>query len=243
MPEGVLYKKYAKFYDKIYSKKDYEKEAEFIENIIKKHKINGKTILDVACGTGSHDFFLTKKSYSITGVDINESMLKIARKKVKNARFIKGNMHNFKSSKKFDILLCLFTVMNYNKNEKELLATLKNFNSLLKKPGIAIFDFGFVKGKIKEETFMDVFSEKNLEIARISRAFPEEGNILNIKFLMLIKDKGRVDFSLDEHKVRAFSIKEVKEAMRNAGFRKINAYENFTMQKYKSRRPVFVGVK
>ena len=49
--------------------------------------------MDVACGTGSHAVIL-KNNFNITGVDINENMLKIAREKVPEANFIHGDMKN-----------------------------------------------------------------------------------------------------------------------------------------------------
>ena len=45
MAKEQLYKKFAKYYDKIYSKKDYKKEVEFIEWAIKKHKKSKGRIL------------------------------------------------------------------------------------------------------------------------------------------------------------------------------------------------------
>lgn len=54
MPKEQLYKKYAKFYDKVYSKKKYDAEVEFINSIVKNFKVKGKNLLDMACGTGTH---------------------------------------------------------------------------------------------------------------------------------------------------------------------------------------------
>lgn len=47
---------------------------------------NGSTILDVATGTGKQAFAFAKRGYDVTGVDLTESMLEIARKTNKNGR-------------------------------------------------------------------------------------------------------------------------------------------------------------
>ena len=92
MSNGQLYEKYAAYYDKIYAYVDYEGESEFINWAVNKHKTSsGVELLDVACGTGSHALIL-KNNFNITGVDINENMLKIAREKVPEANFIHGDM-------------------------------------------------------------------------------------------------------------------------------------------------------
>ncbi|HIH44087.1 MAG TPA: methyltransferase domain-containing protein [Candidatus Methanoperedenaceae archaeon] len=49
----------------------------------------GSRILDVATGTGKQAFAFAKKGYDVTGVDLSEDMLRVAKKKNKygNARF------------------------------------------------------------------------------------------------------------------------------------------------------------
>lgn len=92
MSNEQLYEKYASYYDLIYAYVDYKGESEFINWAVNKHKTSvGNELLDVACGTGSHALIL-KNNFNITGVDINENMLKIAREKVSEVDFIYGDM-------------------------------------------------------------------------------------------------------------------------------------------------------
>jgi ubiquinone/menaquinone biosynthesis C-methylase UbiE len=138
-----LYKKFAKYYDLCYSGKDYVKETKFLEALIKKHKIKGKKILEVGSGTGNHAVCLEKKGFDIIGVDLNEEMLAVARKKSKKIKFVQGDMRSFNIKDEFDIILCLFSTMHYNTNVSDLKKTLKNFYKHLKKGGLLIFDMGF----------------------------------------------------------------------------------------------------
>ena len=46
------YSKLAKYYDKICSNKDYDKESGFVKQVLNKY--NCKGVLDVGCGTGNH---------------------------------------------------------------------------------------------------------------------------------------------------------------------------------------------
>lgn len=246
MPKEQLYKKYAGFYDKVYSKKNYDAEVEFINSIVRNFKVKEKNLLDMACGTGTHAKKLINEGFQVTGVDTNSEMLKLARKKTKKAIFIEDSMQSFRSKKKFDVITCLFTAINYNKDISELKSTIKKFSSLLKKGGVIIFDLGLVKRGEGENTrvSMDTYSENNLQIARISQWNPLGNNsdTYNANFLMLIKDKGRVDFEIDEHELGIFSVEEIKSIMRKNGFA-VKVYDNFSMKKYtkKSKRPVFVG--
>ena len=91
MPEKNIYNKLAKYYDKIYSWYDYRGEVKFIKSLMKKYKVYGKRVLDMACGTGTHAKILSEEGYSVIGVDKSQVMLNIARDKNKNGKFIEGS--------------------------------------------------------------------------------------------------------------------------------------------------------
>jgi ubiquinone/menaquinone biosynthesis C-methylase UbiE len=77
------YDKFLKYYDEIVrgNNSPIEDEVEFLEmDVIKEHKPETKTILETACGTGTVAQEFIKKGYKVTGLDINEKMLKIAKK-------------------------------------------------------------------------------------------------------------------------------------------------------------------
>ncbi|MFH1286373.1 MAG: class I SAM-dependent methyltransferase [Candidatus Magasanikbacteria bacterium] len=248
MPKEQLYKKYAKFYDKVYSNKSYDNEVEFICSVIKNFKIKGENLLDMACGTGIHTKKFAEKGYNATGADINPEMIKIAKQKTNEVQYFEGAMQSFKSSNKFDIITCLFTAINYNKNIEELKETISNFYHLLNEDGIVIFDQGIIKGKDKDKqgAFVDTYSEDNLQVARISQWSPSRKNpdIYNANFLMFVKENGKVDFEIDEHELGIFSVEETKELMISQGFT-VKIYDDFTMKKYTKtgKRPIFVGQK
>src|SRR3989344_4302934 len=131
------------FYDKIYTKKNYSKEVKFIDAVIKRNGVKGKDVLDVACGTGTHAKLLSRMGYVVTGIDKNKEMLKIARKKTGSSKFFVGDMRTFNLGRKFDVILCMFTAINYNLTAADLIKTLRNFKRHLKKGGVVIFDAPF----------------------------------------------------------------------------------------------------
>ena len=245
MTEEQLYKKFAGYYDKIYEKLDHEKESEFVKWAVNKHNgSDGNLLLDIACGTGRHGYFL-KDDFKILGVDINEEMLKIAREKVHDVEFITGDMKKLNLGRKFDAVICMYSAISYNITFEELKLTLKNFYDHLNDKGVLIFDMGINKENWAEgNVSVDTVVDGNLKIARISKAYLENG-ILNSNFVFLIKDNGKIDFDIDEHKLGVFGIKEVNELMENIGFETF-IYSNFNDELYEignGERPVFVGVK
>ena len=74
-----IFKRYAQYYDLLYSAKDYKGEVQYIDALIKKYTGTAKSILDLGCGTGKHDFILAERNYRVSGVDLSEAMISIAK--------------------------------------------------------------------------------------------------------------------------------------------------------------------
>lgn len=245
MTKKQLYKKFAKYYDKIYEKMDHQKEAEFIKWAVKTYKnSHGNELLDVACGTGRHAYFL-KNDFKIIGFDISEEMLKIAREKLPDIHFIKGDMKKLDLERKFDVLICMFSAINYNTTLEELNITLNNFYNHLKEGGVLIFDMGINKENwIEGVVSVDTVVDKNFKLARMCQSHLENG-IFNSSFVFLVKEDGVVDFDIDEHKLGVFGMEDVINLMKKTGF-EIFISSNFKDEEWQletGERPVFVGVK
>src|SRR5438552_17577657 len=127
MQKLEMYSTLAKYYDKIYHRKDYAKEVDFLEQVFRKYGRKVKDILDVACGTGTHDTLLADKGYFVNGIDLNREMLKIARKKVSDAKYTVGDMRTSDMGRQFDAVICLFSAINYNSNTAAMRRTPANF--------------------------------------------------------------------------------------------------------------------
>ena len=57
-------RRFAKYYDEIYHELvDYEGDVEFLERVFRRFRGKPKTILDLRCGTGNHDFPLARRGY------------------------------------------------------------------------------------------------------------------------------------------------------------------------------------
>ena len=145
LEKDILYGKFAEHYDDIYFWKDTRGEVDFIDNLVDKFEL-GRVVLDMACGTGRHAALMEEKGYDVVGVDISENMLEIAKRKVKGVEFVEGDMKTLKMrDESFDVIICMFTAMTYNLNLDEMKKTLSNFYSMLKTPGMVVFDIGILK--------------------------------------------------------------------------------------------------
>ena len=127
MKEQSIYKELSRYYDLIYSQKDYEKEVETIKRLISKHqKSSGNDLLEVACGTGRHAQYL-QDDFDILATDANAEMLRVARRNAKGVDFRQSDMLNLNLGREFDVIICLFSSIGYVKTYANLRKTINNF--------------------------------------------------------------------------------------------------------------------
>jgi 2-polyprenyl-3-methyl-5-hydroxy-6-metoxy-1,4-benzoquinol methylase len=117
-------------------------ECDFIENELNFNKT--LKILDVGCGTGRHAIELSKRGYTVTGIDLSDSQLARAREKAEKEHlkisFVKHDARNLPYQKEFDmaIMLCEggFPLMETDEMNFEIL---KSISNSLKEKGKFIF--------------------------------------------------------------------------------------------------------
>ncbi|MCU0413780.1 MAG: class I SAM-dependent methyltransferase [Ignavibacteriaceae bacterium] len=127
----TLFENYGKTYDKESFTQGTIGECDFIEKELNFNK--SLKILDVGCGTGRHSIELSKRGYSVTGIDLSDSQLTIAREKAtkENLRidFQKQDARNLTFNKEFDaaIMLCEggFPLMETDEMNFEILKSIR----------------------------------------------------------------------------------------------------------------------
>jgi len=77
--------------------------------------------LDLGCGTGNYTLELYKRGFEVVGVDVSEEMLKIARKKLPNVKFIRADAYSLPfEDNTFDLVLSITMFEFIHKPEKAL---------------------------------------------------------------------------------------------------------------------------
>jgi len=111
-----------------------------IEKILKKYRV--KTVLDLTCGTGSQVFWLLKHGYKVTGSDISQGMLSIAKRtalaKKISVKLLRGDMRIINVGK-FDAVVTIFNAIGHL-TKTDFAKTMRNVRRNLNDGGIYIFD-------------------------------------------------------------------------------------------------------
>jgi len=130
--------------------------------------VKGKKILDAGCGTGVYSKMLAEKGAKVTGIEISENMVEIAKEHCKDlgVKFDKGSVDELPyEDDSFDIIVASL-VIHYFVDPTEVF---KEFHRVLKKDGILVFSTNhpvnscideFTKYKNKSAIIMSNYFER-----------------------------------------------------------------------------------
>lgn len=76
------YEALAAAYDELTEDVEYEKRADFVEKLFLRAKRPVRSLLDLACGTGTMTELFARRGYTVTGVDYSPEMLAQAQQKL-----------------------------------------------------------------------------------------------------------------------------------------------------------------
>jgi ubiquinone/menaquinone biosynthesis C-methylase UbiE len=239
MNRQTIFKSLAQHYDLLYSWKNYKKEVETIRELIRTHKKSpGTDLLEVACGTGKHAELL-QDDFSIVASDLNEHMLRIARRRCKRVFFVCADMVNLELGRQFDVVLCLFSSIGYVRTRARLKKTLFNFARHLKAGGVAIIEPWWTKASYQPGAItMTTVGNDDVKIARqcVSKV---RGNVSIMDMHYLIGERNKaVTHYVDRHELGLFERRDTLAFMREVGLR-----ARFQEQGLMQGRGLYVAVK
>lgn len=212
-----MYSKSARYYDAIYAFKDYAKEAERLHALISEHKRNdGVRLLDVACGTANHITHLNDQ-YEIEGVDLDEQMLEIARRKHPVVTFLQGDMLDFRIDRSFDVVTCLFSSIGYVKTVTRLNQAIANMARHLVPGGLLIVEPWLMSETYQPGTVHAAFvDEPELKIARINVCLAEDGlSVFDMHHL--VGTPQGVEHFVERHELGLFTHEQYTASFLEAG--------------------------
>ncbi len=225
---------------------DYEKWADYIENLFDMYGLAPKLVCDVACGTGNITIPLARRGYDMTGTDISDDMLNIAREKAEglDILFLNQSMSKIDLYGTMGAFLCMIDGVNYVIAPKLLLKFFTRIKKyFMDEDAVFIFDISTehkLKNIIGSETF--VRCERDIFYAWQNRYI--EKYRLSDMFLTFFTRRGALYERFEErHLQRAWRTDEIERLLRMAGFTRIDVYGELSFDKPKddAERIVFAA--
>ncbi|MFA7570635.1 MAG: class I SAM-dependent methyltransferase [Sulfurimonadaceae bacterium] len=225
---------YSQYYDLLYHDKDYIGEMKYVDNLIKAHIKEAKTLLDLGCGTGKHAELFCEKGYHVHGVDLSDEMLKIAQTRTLNKKnklqFTHSNIQELKLNQQFDVVVSLFHVMSYQNSNEALIQAFEVAKKHLKQGGIFIFDFWYGPAVLTDlpVTRVKRLENESIKVTRIAEPTLEtQTNIVNVNYDVFIEDKNtnQIIQKKELHPMRYFFDTELELICQKVGFKIENKYK------------------
>ncbi len=223
------------------------KEAPTVASYVKQiAKLNdGDTVLDAGCGLGRISVELASLNLDVTGVDIIQSELDAAKDSAEAEgvplKLINADLRKFKSSKKFDCAINLYTSFGYCDTEEEDFVILKNIAKSLKKGGTFILECTSRETAIMYFTPGETFERAGFTVVT---EFSVQGAWQGLvsKWTLIDKDGKKI---VHQFVQRLYSAAELCKIIKKAGFSKAEAYGDFDFSPYdqNARTMIIVAIK
>lgn len=231
----TVFSEYARYYDLLYRDKDYAGEAAYVHGLIQNHLAGAKTVLNLGCGSGRHDRVLAEKGYWITGVDLSEEMLSVARHSTvgDNVCYVQDDVRSARLDTDFDVAISLFHVMSYLGENDDLMAAFGTARHHLKAKGIFIFDFWYGPAVLTDRPAVRVkeFADDAISITRIANpVIHSNQNLVDVNYHLFVRDQLTKDVQevREIHRMRYLFLPELSFMLQKSGFELVRAEEWLT---------------
>lgn len=228
----TIYKTFAKIYDEVMDESVYEDWLDFTTRHIGNES---QTILELACGTGILSVELANLGHKVTGLDLSEQMIALAKERTTDdddlLSFEVGDMLNLKKTAQYDVVTCYSDSLCYMSDEDAVSTVFKEVYSTLKDEGTFLFDVHSIY-KIEEEFSEYSYHYQTDDFAFLWESYPGEEPFSVEHFLtFFVKEKDQEELfkRYDElHEERTYTIDTYKTLLTKAGFRDVMVCADFT---------------
>ena len=198
---------------------DYVEETEFFSRVIKERtEIDVRSLLHLGCGGGRNDFTF-RKHFDVTGVDISEEMLKLAKELNPASEYIHGDMRSIRLGRTFDCVTALDSV-NYMKAEEDLGRLFRTAHEHLNPGGVFLTVVEESRDRFgQNRTISSTHSLGETQVTFIENSYDPnpEDNHFEMTFICLVRHKGNLEIHTDSHIWGLFKMDTWRLLLKKAG--------------------------
>ena len=213
-------------YDQLMADGHYRKRADWLERLFQKSRIPVRSVLDLACGTGTIACLLAERGYQVIATDGSEEMLvqamgKAAVLEERAPLFLCQAMPRLRLLEPVDTVISTLDSLNYLTRERDLQETFRRVYRWLKPGGQFIFDVNtpYKLRRMDGQMYMDE-TEDSFCVWRTF--FSERTQVCTYQVdLFRLNADGAWDREFEEHRERAWSQDQLRRFLMEAGFEKI----------------------
>ncbi|MEO0141243.1 MAG: class I SAM-dependent methyltransferase [candidate division WOR-3 bacterium] len=227
MPWAEAFTRIAPYYDRLMSKVDYGAWCDYITELFGFAQREILDILDLACGTGNLTRELLARGYRVMGLDASGDMLRVAKEKLPDVRFFKGDFLDWGIEEDFDAVTCVYDSLNNILMDEEMMKAFAETLRHLRPGGIFVFDLNTVYG-LKRYWNDDVKVYESDGLLSVWRTRFIKPDISELRISVFV-DEGDRWRRLDElHVERGYNHPLILNLLRRVGFSGARAFHHLT---------------
>lgn len=229
------YSSFAAVYDMFMDNIPYDRWCNYAASLLSEYGVPSGLVLDLGCGTGSLTERLAAMGYEMIGVDLSEDMLQIALEKRERSGldilYLQQDMRAFELFGTVRAVISICDSINYLLCTKDMTKVFRLVNNYLDPSGVFIFDLN-TEYKYREILGTATFAEDREDGSFIwENEYSEEERMNEYDLSLFIKEgNGLYRKYRETHYQRAYSLKEVRAALEEAGMEFVAAYDAFTKE-------------
>ena len=225
------YTGFAAVYDRYMDNIPYDDWAQNIKKLFEKYNMPMEIVCDLGCGTGQMTRRLKEMGYDMIGIDVSYDMLMeaMSQEDSDGILYLCQDMRSFELYGTVGAVISLCDSMNYLADKDELLQVCKLANNYLDPKGLFIFD-------MKTDSYYKKLGTSTIAENREEGSFIWENEYNpdtrdNYYYLTIYEENedGTFDRFEEEHMQHAFTVDEVKAAIKESGLELLQVLDVSTM--------------
>ncbi len=207
---------------------------DYLQDVLKLHAPPGRSLVDLACGTGTLALLLADSGWDVLGIDAARGMLREAQRKARHSagiqrslRFRRADMRDWSVAEPVDVVTCCYDSLNYLLEEADLQATFAAVWAALKPGGVWIFDIN--TPYFLEHVWQPVEVEERDDYAHVMQTtFHPERCLSTLSLTGFARQPdGRYARFIEHHAERGYAEPTLRRLLTSVGFTIEALYECF----------------
>lgn len=216
-------------YDALTRDVDYPGLCDYLERQFRRAKCPVRTVLDLACGTGSLTWLLARRGYETIGVDLSAEMLAQAQDKGGPEfsgippLFLNQAMDRLDLYGTIDACVCCLDSVNYVTRPDQLRRAFARVHTFLMPGGVFCFDIRTPEALAAMDG--ELFRDEDEDTFCVWQGEWSPRRRVCTYYMDIFRREGQVwHRGQEEHRERAYAPEELEKMLREAGFSYIKCY-------------------